>query len=233
MRLLLIRHGQSRNNHLTGAPDYLQGRLADPPLTERGHQQALRLADWATRDDFCQRITHLYTSLTIRAVQTAAPLAQALGLKARGLTEAYECGGLNSGPAGGFTPVAGRDHASLQVDCPALLWPEDLCGQVWDGGCEPWEQARFAARAASVTARLRRVADEADVIALITHHDFAQYLTSDLLDLPALSGEALTFRLNNAATACIELGLDSAGTERRLLHWFNRVCHLTPDLITL
>lgn len=233
MHLLLIRHGQSRNNHLAGAADYLAGRLADPLLTGRGQQQALRLAEWAAGDDLCGRVTHLYTSLTTRAVQTAAPLAQALGLKAHGLREAYECGGLSSGPAGGFEPVAGRDHTSLQADCPALLWPEDLYGQAWDGGCEPWEHARFAARAASVTARLRRDAGEADVLALVTHHDFAQYLVADLLGLPALNGEALTFRLNNTATACLELGTDTAGTELALLHWFNRTCHLTPDLVTL
>lgn len=232
MHLLLIRHAQSSNNQLEGNSDYLKGRLADPPLTELGRQQALHLASWAGNDDFCQRITHLYTSLTTRAVQTAAPLAQALDLSVQGLPEAYECGGLNSGPGGDFAPVGGRDHASLQMDCPALLWPEELRGQAWDGGCEPWEGARFAARAASVHARLRLTASEADVVALITHHDFAQYLIAELLGLPALNGEALTFRLNNTATARIELSVDAAGSESRVLHWVNRVCHLTPELIT-
>lgn len=233
MRLLLIRHGQSGNNPIEGTPDYLKGRLADPPLTELGHQQAFRLAEWAARDHFCQRITHLYTSLTTRAVQTAEPLARALHLKVHGLAEAHECGGLNSGPGGGFTPVVGRDHASLQVDCPALLWPEELHGRAWNGGHEPWESTHFAARAASVTARLRRVASDADVVALITHHDFAQYLIADLLELSASSGEALTFRLNNTATAYIELNVTPAGTNHRMLHWFNRACHLTPDSVTL
>lgn len=233
MNLLLIRHGQSSNNSLAGGPAYLKGRLADPPLTELGQQQALRLANWAVGDGFCRRITHLYTSLTTRAVQTAAPLAQALGLNVHGLPEAYECGGLNSGPDGGFAPVAGRDHASLQVDCPALLWPEELQGRAWNGGCEPWESAHFATRAAVVNARLRRTAREADVVALITHHDFAQYLVAELLGLPALNGGTLTFRLNNTATARIELGVDAAGAEARVLHWFNRVGHLTPDLVTL
>ncbi|BDP42964.1 phosphoglycerate mutase [Deinococcus aetherius] len=233
MHLLLIRHAQSGNNHIEGTPDYLKGRLADPPLTELGHRQASRLADWAARDGFSQRITHLYTSLTTRAVQTATPLARALHLKVHGLTEAYECGGLNSGSGGGFTPVVGRDHASLQVDCPALLWPEEIHGQAWDGGCEPWESARFATRAASVTARLRMVADKVDVVALITHHDFAQYLIADLLELPTSHGEALTFRLNNTATAYIELNVAPDGKTQRVLHWFNRACHLTADSVTL
>lgn len=230
MQLLLIRHAQSTNNHLAGALDYAKRRQADPPVTELGHEQAQRLADWAAHDDLCQRITHLYTSLTTRAVQTAAPLAQALDLKVQGLTDAYECGGLSSGPQGGFTPVMGRNHASLLAECPALLWPEDIHGRAWDGGCEPWESASFAARAAGVGDRLRRVAGEAEVIALITHHEFAQYLIADLLGLPAPDGEALTFRLHNTATAHIEL---SGEADRRVLHWSNRTCHLTPDLVTL
>lgn len=233
MKLLLIRHAQSVNNHWADNLDYATRRQADPTLTELGHQQASRLANWAARDDLCQRITHLYTSLTTRAVQTVAPLAQVLGLNAHGLTDAYECGGLNSGRDGGFTPVTGRDHISLLTDCPALVWPEELHGRAWEGGCEPWDSAGFATRAASVSHRLRADAAEADVVALVTHHDFAQYLLAELLGLPALNGEALTFRMNNAATARIELSADSAGAERRVLHWLNRTCHLPPELVTL
>ncbi|MBB5233462.1 histidine phosphatase family protein [Deinococcus budaensis] len=233
MELLLIRHAQSLNNHLTGDPEYAARRQADPPLTELGRQQALRLASWAADDPFCQRITHLHTSLTTRAVQTAAPLARALGLSVHGLTEAYECGGLNSGPDGGFAPVMGRDHVSLQIDCPDLLWPDEIRGQAWEGGGEPWDPTGFAGRAANVSRHLRRVADEADVVALITHHDFAQYLIAELLGLPALHGEGLTFRLNNTATAHIELIPDPSGSDRRVLHWVNRTAHLTPDLLTL
>ncbi|WP_102126160.1 histidine phosphatase family protein [Deinococcus planocerae] len=230
MDLLLIRHAQSLNNHLTGALDYAVRRQADPPLTELGRQQASRLASWAARDPFCQRITHLHTSLTTRAVQTTAPLAQTLGLNVHGLVEAYECGGLNTGLEGGFTPVMGRDHVSLLADCPVLVWPEELHGQAWGGGCEPWDHAGFAKRAVSVGRHLRKAADEADVVALITHHDFAQHLIAELLGLPALPGKALTFRLNNTATAHLELNADSGA---RAVHWINRTCHLTPDHLTL
>jgi len=232
MHLLLIRHGQSRNNHLEHAPDYLKGRLPDPPLTDVGHQQASRLAEWAVHDDFYRRITHLYTSLTTRAVQTAAPLAQTLGLNVHGITQAYECGGLNSGPAGGFTPVLGRDHASLQLDCPTLRWPHELEGRAWDGGCEAWEDARFKARAANVITHLRTISSEADVVALITHQDFAQYLLADVLGLPTPSGNVLTFLLNNTATAHVECWTDASDATHRIVHWINRTCHLGPGLLT-
>ncbi|MBZ9751360.1 phosphoglycerate mutase family protein [Deinococcus sp. HMF7604] len=231
MQLLLIRHGQSSNNHREQTGGDLQGRLPDPPLTAVGHEQARRLAAWAAQDPWCARITHLYTSLTTRAVQTAAPLAEALGLEVQGLEHAYECGGLTTGPAGGFTPVLGRDHASLQTDCPALRWPAALEGQPWSGGAEPWDHGHFAQRAAQVATDLRRAAGEADVLALITHHDFAPFLLAELLGLPAARGEQLSFRLNNTATVRLELGTVAPGSA--LLHWLNRTDHLKPDLITL
>ncbi|GGK12213.1 phosphoglycerate mutase [Deinococcus malanensis] len=234
MKLLLIRHGQSVNNLLeqeTASPCY-EGRQADPPLTELGHEQARRLATWVVGNAQCQRVTHLYSSLTTRAVQTAAPLAQAMGLKVQGLQDAYECGGLNTGPEGQFAPVPGRDHASLLTDCPPLLWPAELHGQGWDGGYEPWDHGHFAARAARVKAQLRTAAAEGDVLALVTHHDFAQFLIGDLLALPELNGEALTFRLKNTATTFLELRTTASGTQERVVHWLNSAPHLTPDLIT-
>ena len=72
--------------------------------------------------------------------------------------------------------------------------------------------------------------NEADVVALITHHDFAQYLIAELLDLPAVDDKAPMFRLNNTATAHIELNADSVA---RVVHWINRTCHLAPDHVTL
>ncbi|UBV45088.1 histidine phosphatase family protein (plasmid) [Deinococcus taeanensis] len=217
MHLLLIRHGQSCNNALAHAPGDYSGRLPDPPLTDLGREQAARLADWAFRDPFCSRITHLLTSLTTRAVQTAAPLAQTLGLNVHGVTQAYECGGLSSGPAGGFTPVPGRDHASLLLDCPALQWPQDLTGRAWDGGCEPWADAHFTARAAAVLAHLQATDGDADVMALITHQDFAQYLLAHVLGLPAQQS-ALTFQFNNTATAHIEVRATAGGPTYRTVH---------------
>lgn len=231
MRLLLIRHGQSSNNHLEDQPDYLQQRQPNPPLTELGHLQAARLAQWARTDELFGRITHLSTSLMTRAVQTASPLAQALRLDVHGLTEAYECGGLNSGPEQGFAAVAGRDHAALSVECPPLMWPEALQGQPWDGGCEPWAAEGFTARAARVVAELQKLAQEAEVIALVTHHDFAQYLLANLLGLPALNGVSLTFRLNNTSTTYLEVD-GTGGVNRQMLQWCNRVDHLLPAHIT-
>ncbi len=73
LRLWLIRHGQSTWN----AERRLQGR-ADPPLSELGHWQAQRVAE-----ALCNRVEQpiaLYSSDQRRAMETAEPIAAALGL---------------------------------------------------------------------------------------------------------------------------------------------------------
>lgn len=71
---LLIRHAESTWN----ATGRWQGQ-ADPPLSERGRQQALRLA----RALAAEPVDHLITSDLARASETAAILAEAWGLSPR------------------------------------------------------------------------------------------------------------------------------------------------------
>ncbi|MCH7866392.1 MAG: histidine phosphatase family protein [Myxococcales bacterium] len=71
MEMLLIRHGLPIH---TVNPD---GKPADPPLSEAGHEQARLVAEWL-REEPIQRI---YSSPLRRARETAFPLAQQLGLE--------------------------------------------------------------------------------------------------------------------------------------------------------
>lgn len=68
MEIVLIRHGE---------PEWVREGLAvvDPPLTDRGHRQAERLAAWLTEEAFDE----VLVSPLVRARQTAAPLLEALG----------------------------------------------------------------------------------------------------------------------------------------------------------
>ncbi len=71
MELLLIRHGLPlRVQTQDGSP-------ADPPLSERGHEQARCVADWLARE----RIDRIYASPLRRARETALPLAHQTGLE--------------------------------------------------------------------------------------------------------------------------------------------------------
>lgn len=68
MEIVLIRHGE---------PEWTRDSLAvvDPPLTERGHRQAERLAEVLQHE----RFDEVLVSPLVRARQTAQPLLDALG----------------------------------------------------------------------------------------------------------------------------------------------------------
>ncbi|WP_234812187.1 histidine phosphatase family protein [Mycolicibacter longobardus] len=87
----LVRHGQST--------DDLNGILGTLPpgdgLTELGHQQSAEVAQ-AIQEQFPDGIAGVYASELIRTQETAAPLAQALGMDVQILP------GLNEIPAGIF-----------------------------------------------------------------------------------------------------------------------------------
>jgi probable phosphoglycerate mutase len=70
VELLIIRHGLPVRIDDAPGP-------ADPELSETGHEQARRVADWLRHE----KITAVYTSPMRRARQTAAPLASVLGLE--------------------------------------------------------------------------------------------------------------------------------------------------------
>jgi probable phosphoglycerate mutase len=70
MELILVRHAlPERVENVDG--------VADPGLQPIGHEQARRLGDWLADED----IDHIVVSPKRRAVETAAPLAQRLGIE--------------------------------------------------------------------------------------------------------------------------------------------------------
>jgi broad specificity phosphatase PhoE len=74
--ILLARHGETEDN---APPRRVQGRL-DPPLNERGREQARELArEVAERHE----IAALWMSHQRRAVETAAIVGEAIGLEPR------------------------------------------------------------------------------------------------------------------------------------------------------
>jgi broad specificity phosphatase PhoE len=77
LKLFLIRHGESQGN----ASRQWQGWL-DVPLTERGREQAQRLAAWLERWSVEQSepIAAVHSSTLIRAYQTASFLARRCGV---------------------------------------------------------------------------------------------------------------------------------------------------------
>ncbi|HET8621150.1 MAG TPA: histidine phosphatase family protein [Acidimicrobiales bacterium] len=75
MELLLVRHARPLRVENGDVP-------ADPPLSSLGHRQVAALATWLA-DPAADPVDAVYTSPLRRAVETAAPLAAALGLEPR------------------------------------------------------------------------------------------------------------------------------------------------------
>ncbi|HEV8295831.1 MAG TPA: histidine phosphatase family protein [Acidimicrobiales bacterium] len=70
MELILVRHA------LPERVENVEG-VADPGLQPIGHEQSRRMAEWLAHED----IHHIAVSPKRRAVETAAPLAERLGLE--------------------------------------------------------------------------------------------------------------------------------------------------------
>ena len=73
--IILVRHGESQAA-LPGQTFPTVGAQADPPLAEEGHREAAAMADRLRHED----VSAIYTSNLTRTKQTAAPLAEHLGL---------------------------------------------------------------------------------------------------------------------------------------------------------
>ena len=129
MELYIIRHGQSSNNALLDQSK----RVADPQLTAMGRQQAELLArELAGNVDPADRvrmnfgapaasaeagrghgITRLYCSPMWRAMQTAEPVARALGLEPEVWIDIHEHGGIFLEENGTFTGYGGKTRPEI------------------------------------------------------------------------------------------------------------------------
>jgi probable phosphoglycerate mutase len=100
LRLVLVRHGQTTANALGILDTHLPGH----PLTERGHQQAVDLAERLAGEP----VAGVYASRALRARQTAEPIA------ARHLQEAVVLDGVHEVFIGDLEGrQAPEDHRTL------------------------------------------------------------------------------------------------------------------------
>ena len=114
MELFLIRHGQSANNALAD----MTLRVEDPLLTPAGELQAERAAQHLAarrhlhadaRDAARPILDQLYCSPMLRAMQTARPIARALGVPYEVWVDIHEIGGIYLDHDGRKVGYAGPD----------------------------------------------------------------------------------------------------------------------------
>jgi 2,3-bisphosphoglycerate-dependent phosphoglycerate mutase len=254
MHLYLIRHAQSANNELYARTGGIDGRHPDPPLTELGHQQARLLAGflaaapqplpagaelvWRYAERHDRRgfgLTHLYCSLMIRSIQTAAYIADTTGLAPVAWPELHERGGLHQvdEATGEEIGVPGPNSAWFQSKYPGLVLPEGLGEPGWWN--RPKETvAEAVPRAGGVWERLlERHGDSDDHVALVIHGGFFQSLLTvllsngDELTAPRLNERHVGFGMSNTSICRFEI---NAGVI--MMRYLNRVDHLPDELIT-
>ncbi len=238
MRLYLIRHGQSSNNALWTETQSDKGRSFDPVLTDIGRAQAECAARFIRDElhthlplngqaDEPARPALLYTSLMTRAVETGEVIARALDAPLVALPDAHEVGGLylQDETTGEKAGIPGPNRAHFETRYPALQLPQELDERGWWN--RPHEgKALRAARAARVWEFIMaRHGASADILGLVTHGGFYNYLLAHILNMPAR--ENIWFTLNN----CAITRLDVRQNEIALVYQ-NRFDFLPPEWLT-
>lgn len=166
LRIVLVRHGQTAWNAGAGQERF-RGRM-DLPLDEVGLMQAQAVARRLANEP----VAAIYTSPLLRTQQTAAPLAQALGL-----TVQLHPGLLDID----YGRVQGMTHTEAAVDYPELLsrWRTSPAQASFPGGED----------LAAVQARLRQFLDElvarhpGQTVVLVGHQIVNKVLACTLLNV--------------------------------------------------
>ena len=247
MELYFIRHGQSQNNAHWNDTNYIES--PDPELTKIGIEQAQRTAEyleksqqirdhqgWNSHNRYGFGLTHIYSSLMERAVNTAAPTAHRLKIPFAAWAEIHESGGI-FGRDGDqkLKGLPGKSRAYFEEYFPELLLPASLNGTGWwnERPFETEEQCHLRAEGVWVEL-LARHADKDDRpeqrVALVSHGGFFVHLMCIILDLPwlhASQGFKSWFMLNNCSISRI----DVRKTEVTLCY-LNRTDHLSDSLLT-
>jgi 2,3-bisphosphoglycerate-dependent phosphoglycerate mutase len=247
MQLYLIRHAQSTNNVSWDQKDtngYI--RSSDPHLTDLGVKQAQTLGSFIASQPFSVQpnvgeyrhrvhITHLYSSLMTRAIQTGTILSDALGIPLYGLPEVHEIGGIyleteENGNSSisiehGVTPAYLREHF------PALRLHQPIEERGWwQGGMEPIDSPLIRAHAVLDLLRERHLPSN-DRVAIVTHGGFFNSLIRLIFNIrtdePDNRNLPTWFSLCNCAISRIDFVDD-----RAIWVYHNRTTFMDDDLVT-
>lgn len=196
--LLLARHGQTDWHH----DNRYAGADSDIDLTEVGRAQAEALAAFAR----AKRPHAVISSPVRRALETARPVAAALGMTLEVVDDLREVG---------FGLAEGRTAAELDDLDPAIMqrFRRDPVAHPFPGAEPPEIAAKRAADS------LREVADRhrGQTALVVAHNTLLRLAICALLELPIGRYRQLFPRLDNAAITELRLRTDAAGGPASLL----------------
>ena len=242
MELYFIRHGQSQNNAHEQNPNYLES--PDPELTEIGTAQTHYLNEyflknqvmeqetrWNIQNQYGFGFTHIYSSLMIRAVGTAAPTARSLRIPFAAWPEIHEEGGIFSrDDKTRLVGLPGKTRSYFERNFPELSLPDHLDETGWwNRPFENIEQRQPRADQFLVDL-LKRHADRNDQpedrVVLFSHGGFFVRLMCAMLKLPANDLKSW-FLLNNGSISRFDFHKDEI-----MICYLNRTSHFPAELIT-
>ncbi|MDE0446846.1 MAG: histidine phosphatase family protein [Spirochaetaceae bacterium] len=231
MELYLIRHGQSANNlreqalaaHGGALPAVTAPRMADPPLTDLGKQQA-RLAGESLRDE---GITTLYCGPMLRTLQTARIIGELLDLSPHVFVGLHEWGGVWEPRSDeNSVQLPGLTRNEMSATFPGYVLPADVTDRGW--WFHDWAGDRAMLELAhrnalSFIAHLEEDHGDADHrIAAILHSGSGSSLVSALFGIPLHTKWQERFVHDNAGISRISITPD-----HRQLRYLNRIDHLS------
>ena len=239
MELYFIRHGESANNALTDAAD----RVSDPPLTETGTEQAERVArclgdaslgsDELALGAYLQNrcgftITRLFCSPMLRAMQTAAPIAKALGISPEVWMDVHEQGGiwLDHDDGRGSVGYPGLGRSEMVTQFPDYRLPDGIPEDGWWNRPQEAEH-EWIERADRVARDLRgRYTGTEERVAIVTHGGFTNSMIHALLN----NGELEEVYFSHQNTGITRIDIEEDGFVR--MRYLNRLEHLPRELVT-
>lgn len=207
--ILLVRHGES-SPLIEGESFPLVGGHADPPLAPDGHVQAVQTADRLIATG--ERIAAIYVTSLTRTHQTAAPLAERLGLEPAVVADLREVF-LGDWEGGEFR------HRLADEDPIAITLFET--GR-WDAipNGEPTEQFEARVRAGIETIA---AAHPDELVVAVVHGGVIGQIMNIIADTTG-------FRFGGADNASISHIVIEA--DRWRLRCFNDTSHLSPTFST-
>ena len=247
MQLYLIRHAQSVNNARWAETRSDIDRDPDPEITEIGRQQAQTLAGHLARplsgdsengydpqNRLGYGLTHLYTSLMIRAIHTGLYVAEATGLPLVALADIHEWGGIykHNRETDERKGLPGLSRQDFRARFPDLVLPETISETGWwNRPFETEEEALGRARQFLLNL-LERHGDSEDRIALITHAGFSLSLLQVIVQFSQRQVELdmsrrVWFRKNNTAISRVDFRGEAV-----IISYVNNVRFLPDALIT-
>ncbi len=208
MRLLLVRHAESRGNREMR----LQGRT-EFPLTRRGEQQAAALAERLASAG----LAAVYSSPILRAVRTAGAVAARAGLEVAvepGVQE-YDFGEALSG-------LTWREIAEKRPQLVAALMSDDK-----EFPRYPGEEGRAAFRHRVCTAidEIVERHQDGEAVAIVTHA--GPIVVFVMESLARKYSRPVPFDIENASVTTLELNRSpSVATPPAVLTGLNDTCHV-------